>query len=263
MNTENYRIPRDIYEFLEDRETVPAADAVAVLRAIFPELEPLKKWASDPEPYGYNIPYTYCGDYGGCLEYRSNARILAEECPTLTEETGDTYGDGLMLRHPEDGEEWPSAEVDYFADALAALDGYPILDEGHASELEWEARGESWDSDGEDDTRRALENALDEDCPLRMEPNTDALMEWAEDREWWGDVLWNCQSAEYAQVWTDGEAVARAILDNRDETAPDLYRLAWWADPTDPEFGTARAFGHRMAAWNTEHAVDGRGVVTG
>ena len=97
----------------------------------------------------------YCGfsDYSGSTVERSNSEVLDEKFDFVQTATG---GHGSVWTGiPEEAlgtvsdEDWDS-----FKEVVEGLDGYPLLDDEHHSEMEMKLQNEAWDSDYRDELKK-------------------------------------------------------------------------------------------------------------
>ena len=98
--------------------------------------------------------FTGSSDYSGGLPYLSNCEVLLEEynSPECRELIGG-YGSKSVAIDPR----YVSEEL---LETLESLENYPVIDEGHWSELGEKLKGEAFESWVESDLRRYIEEAL-------------------------------------------------------------------------------------------------------
>ena len=196
-----------------------------------------------------HIPYTVSGDYTGHLAYESNRKVLMDEiglpvCESVYGYGGaDLYLDLTELavwwdEADEDKQDAILAELGALTDAVDALTQYPVLDEGHYSELEWERREEAVADWALQDTVRIIETEL-------SGPDTEAVVT-EPGRGWISECLMGAGEygvewiVEQSSIWVDVDRMAKAILESSELTEPEngyLYRDRIESEDEEPPAG--------------------------
>lgn len=98
--------------------------------------------------------YCQSGDYGGAVEYLSNAKELLSSfsSPECRELYGGYGSHGVVID--------PRYLSEDLLESLQSLESYPILNEDALSALEMQLQGEAWETWAAQDFSRSLEKAL-------------------------------------------------------------------------------------------------------
>ena len=182
------------------------------------------------------------GGYDAPSHYRSNARVWRDEHRATLERDPDagTYcGAAFDVRYCDDA----------MLEALAALEGYPLLDDSDHSALEVELQDAAWDDNYCAEWERALASAIDEHLPERaLEDGADivARIDAGQVRQLFevladsAGVYW--QEEQSAGFWIDVARVARGL------TLDDLQTLTG-RTLADAEVGPAPRVYRAPADW--------------
>lgn len=139
-------------------------------------------------PFPSYVPLTIIelasgSSYSGTLVEESNYRAMKRDFPWLVTLYGgyNTFGVAYLGKREN--------QNDRLIEAIDALSDYPLYDEDHHSQLEWDRAAEAWESDGRDDFKRALVKMWeirdpDEDRPDDSEYDADKLDNDAVDTLW-------------------------------------------------------------------------------
>ena len=103
------------------------------------------------------LQYTMYSDYSGCVVERSNCDVILESFEDYISngiwEVYGGYGSRGIVYQPS------MLENEEFKDMLESLDNYPLVDEDHFSNLEFEIESESWEDWIKFDLSRLLDQS--------------------------------------------------------------------------------------------------------
>jgi len=125
------------------------------------------------------IPYTVYSDYSGSTVDRSNCDVFLERYGKRAD-VWETYGGfgtrGVIMRRRV-YDDPQTEEEEEIRECIDSLFNYPLIDEEHHSNLEFELEEEGWNDYGRDDLRRALKKSAiytDEE----LDDISDEVLDW-------------------------------------------------------------------------------------